>query len=65
MEDISFSCKGSVLSSEELACFILMNDVNLVNGFFSFLFRFPGNSDPIYDLMLGTGEAYSACMTVH
>ena len=40
VEDISFSCKGSVLSSEELVCFILMNDVNLVNGFFSFLFRF-------------------------
>lgn len=54
---------GRVLYSEQPMCFILMDDMNLVNGFFSFLFRFPGNSDPIYDTMLGTGETYSACMT--
>ena len=36
--------------------FVLIDDVNLVHGFFLFLFQFPGNSDPIYDIMLGTGE---------
>lgn len=60
-----FQPSGEALSTEQWMCFVLMDDMNLLNGFFSFSFRFPGNSDPIYNLMLGTGEARSACMTVY
>lgn len=59
------SAVGEALSTKQWMCFVLMDDMNLLNGFFSSSFRFPGNSDPIYNLMLGTGEARLACMTVY
>lgn len=57
VDDVSSSIGGSDLSSEPLVCFILLDDVNLVNTFFLFLLRLPGNSEAIYDLTPGTREA--------
>ena len=43
-----FQPSGEALSTKQWVCFVLMDDMNLLNGFFSFSFQFPGNSDPIY-----------------